>query len=627
MTTALQNEFEKVIKDTQRELLDPKNYTEWECRYHKYATDILKNMSVITSARKSFHEWDPLKIYLTTSNAKSISKTVRFELRFLGQTVAKLKSDGSRPQLDTKDYDVKNLRDFGCTVSLINEFWDDKGAKKFRKHFKTLAKPRSTNGNKANEEHRIESLLLTEFSKKSSTNKALTGIQPVKIGGIRFPMPTPIKASNHKKIEYSGPRGGGIDILTRVGTGGNDTRLCIMELKDENKQSEPPCETIKQAIAYATFIRELLRSKSGHLWWELFGFSGSVPQKLVLYAACVMPSNKYDDKTFANLTFDFANNNSDDKIILHTLYFTETVTKNRSIINQIDTSWKYEVSGSFFKKSINTHNVNCRNQNPINLKVFDVNDLISATKTKNTENNIQKILDKYGSKPFLEAIDLEALAYYQSYHDYGDKYGICFNLLRFAQYVLSTKKTLLSFGKKYEYDEVRKIVLNKVLQHERFHYLVELFITFEEISSGASVYKDYFIEYDRTRKTDNCYEEAMANYFAKMHFKYNGYGKYENDLNIMFNMQTYGYRLAAKINESCEKKWFTDLENQIFYNNSNCRSVLYKEVKEYYLKRRLGLSEFEIDGMLNIPLYIVDNKNMSSQDFEELLKLVFPRLV
>lgn len=330
MTTAQKIVFDKVIKDTQIEL---QNKTEWVGRYCKYANDILNNMTAISTARKSFREWDPLKAYLTTSNAKSISKTVRFELRFLGQTVAMLTSDGNSTLLDSRRYDANNKRDFSCSISVHSEDWTGKKAQEFRKHFKNWNKPRNSTGNKSNEEHRIESLLLTEFSKKSSINKAIKGIQPVKIGGVRFPMPTPLKACNHKKIDYSGPRGGGIDILTRVGTGGKNTTLCIMELKDENKQSEPPSETIKQAIAYATFVRELLRSESGQLWWKLFGFGGTVPQQLVLYAACVMPSGPNDDKSFANGSLDIYNGKGYDKIILQYVYFTE-----QRIITAISTS-------------------------------------------------------------------------------------------------------------------------------------------------------------------------------------------------------------------------------------------------------------------------------------------------
>ena len=143
-------------------------------------------------------------------------------------------------------------------------------------------------------------------------------------------MPTPLSASNHNKTKHSGIHGGGIDILARVGTGGRATNLCIMELKDENTKKEPPLVALKQAVIYATFIRELIRSDSGQDWWKLFGFGGKVPRKLVLYAACVMPSNQNNDTSFKGMELDIIG----DTIKLHYLYFTEL---NNKIIS-IDTS-------------------------------------------------------------------------------------------------------------------------------------------------------------------------------------------------------------------------------------------------------------------------------------------------
>jgi len=330
VTSELQNEFYEVIREAQTLL---QNENEWESRYRKYSKDISANIDNIISIRGTFCEWSPLKLYLTTSNAKNTSKTVRFELRFLGQTVADLICKDS-PKLDTNKYNETNKRDFDCEITLTNADWKGKGAQEFRKHFKSRLIARNTTGKKANEEHRIESLLLTEFSKNKSKDKMLIGIQPVKIAKVRFPMPTPLSASDHKKTKYSGAFGGGIDILTRRRTGDKSINLCIMELKDENTKKEPPKDAVKQAIAYTTFIRELLRSNSGEEWWKLFGFRRKLPDELVLLAVCVMPSNKNNDYNFANMTLDICDSKGDDKIILHYLYFTEV----NNAIREIETS-------------------------------------------------------------------------------------------------------------------------------------------------------------------------------------------------------------------------------------------------------------------------------------------------
>ena len=133
MISVLQDEFYEVVREAQALL---QNENEQEDRYNKYAKDIIANIDNIISIRGTFCEWSPLKLYLTTSNAKNTSKTVRFELRFLGQTVADLICKDS-PKLDTNKYNKTNKRDFDCEVALTNADWKGKGAQEFRKHFKS----------------------------------------------------------------------------------------------------------------------------------------------------------------------------------------------------------------------------------------------------------------------------------------------------------------------------------------------------------------------------------------------------------------------------------------------------------------------------------------------------------
>jgi len=332
----LQNEFDEVVTSV-LSLLNQPQEDDWKARYAGYANEIEANRANIMSVRKTFREWDPLKLYINVSNSKQAKNKVQFELRYLGQTVADLISKKDLV-LNTAAYDDNNARDFNCDIHLTGADWRGKEAKEFRRFFKDRDSHINFTGlNPSNDEHRLESLLLSEFSEKNSKKKALTNIQPVKIAKIRFPMPTPLSASNHNAVKYSGIRGGGIDILTRTGKGGKATNLCIMELKDENVKSEPPKDAVKQAIAYATFIHELLRiptddttDDTGKKWWKLFGFGGEVPRKLTLFASCVMPANSNIDKTFAGMELAVGN----DIIRLHYLYFEEC--KNKII--RIETS-------------------------------------------------------------------------------------------------------------------------------------------------------------------------------------------------------------------------------------------------------------------------------------------------
>ncbi len=324
-----QEDFNNVIKET-RSLLNQNK--EWIIRYEAYAQKITQNLGFIKNVRKSFRQWHPLTVYLNTTSAKNAKKTVVFDLRYYGQTVARLTGNESgMHKLSTRSFDKNNFRDFDCELQLNEADWTGPEAKEFRKYFKNRKGPRKTGKNSGNEEHRLESLWLTELQKQGG--KVLPNTKAIEIGKVRFPMPTPISASNHNAIKYSGVFGGGIDILTRTGTGGINTYLCIMELKDENIKSEPPKDALKQAVAYATFIRELLRSEAGKKWWTLFGFNGEIPKQLMLHAACLMPSSNCNDYSFKDMTLDI----DGDMIKLHYIYFFE----NDNVISKVDTSLKW----------------------------------------------------------------------------------------------------------------------------------------------------------------------------------------------------------------------------------------------------------------------------------------------
>ena len=320
------DECKNTILETQKLL---KQNKEWGIRYFKYAEEINANLETIIKHKKRFNEWSPLYLYMNVTEAKG---SMKFSLRYLGQDVAKLKVDTDKITISTKGFDKNNERDFGCDVQLKkgkdgNVEWKSADASNFRSYFSTHPK-RTNSSRKKNEEHRIESLLLTEFSKRSSKNKKLCNTQPVKLANIaRFQMPTPLSES--KKIKYSVQRGGGIDIISRIGTG-RSTKLCIMEVKDENVSKEPPSKAIQQCLAYATFIRELLGSNSGKKWWKIFGFNGDCPDKPGIYVACVMPSKTNNDTSFAGDIIE----NDQGSFHLHYIYFEEDDNK---IVN-IETS-------------------------------------------------------------------------------------------------------------------------------------------------------------------------------------------------------------------------------------------------------------------------------------------------
>lgn len=305
--------IENIIKEAQELLL---KHSEWKNRYKGYADNLLANIDVIKSNRRGFYEFPPLYFYISTTTAKNAKTKLLLDVRYRGQSVATLKANKNSITISTKEQDDKNLRDFSCTIKLNDIPWKEIQVREFRKFFKNKDNSRNNvKKNKKNEEHNVENLLLSEFSKRNSNNKQITGIQPVKICVIRFGMPTPISASDHKALKYANQYGGGIDILARTGRG-HATYLTVIEVKDENNAKEPPVDALKQSIQYAVFIRELLRSDCGENWYKIFGFNGAIPKNLTIRAICAMPDDILD-KSFAKQTCLIG----DDKIECHYVYF------------------------------------------------------------------------------------------------------------------------------------------------------------------------------------------------------------------------------------------------------------------------------------------------------------------
>jgi hypothetical protein len=309
-----------------RELLH--HEPEWKERYFQYAHQIHKNIDLIRKRKETFREWKPLHLYMTVGQAKS---QMNYRLRFLGQDVAKLSIGEKGNFISTDEFDATNKQYFDCHLELKNRKWVSGDAQEFRRYFSERPKRIDSAGTK-NEEHRVESVLLTEFLKKKGQNKRLHHIQPVTMAGVaRFQMPTPLCASNMGKLSYEmgKGKGGGIDIISRIGK--SPTKLCIMEVKDQNNSKEPPAKVIQQGLAYATFILELLRSEGGPNWWKLFGFQGSLPEKPEIFVASVMPFGDNNDKTFANTVIKTDQGN----FHLHYLYFDEKDNKINDILTSL----------------------------------------------------------------------------------------------------------------------------------------------------------------------------------------------------------------------------------------------------------------------------------------------------
>lgn len=285
--------YQKIVNETYNLLLQ--NCSEWEPRYAYY----LKNIKPSTIP---VYLPETLKKY-TCISLEEDSKPI-VELRYKGQPVATLEIDKNnerylRISTDNAKSNEKYL--VGCIDELkkADKFpWISSKGKTIRKFFK------QDYGKIGHDEHTLESAFLTELSKTSSSNKSALYIQPVTFDGKRLQMATTLKASkiynffsprNQKSIQqligYSGPKGGGIDVLARRKKG-NKSYLTVIELKDKYVSTEKPEKSIGQAIAYATFVAMLIKSNkaNGEEWYKKFGFKKDIPNKLTVYAVVAMPN-------------------------------------------------------------------------------------------------------------------------------------------------------------------------------------------------------------------------------------------------------------------------------------------------------------------------------------------------
>ena len=230
---------------------------EWSARYEAYLKDIWDNHE---KRSKNFNKPKGLSLYATLADRKNMV----YQLRFRGQTVGKVKAKKSSIDLESEvTAEGEYFKDCPLKKEDKGKDWNSKEAQAFRSYFYKLDGIVDTNS----AEHVVENLLLEEFRKNRAADKALTNIRPVLLQGQFFQMPTPFSASG-EELKYSRHQGGGIDILARIKTNTNDCRLCVIEVKDENKPKESQRKAMTQAMAYATFIAKLVTEQPK--WWEIF---------------------------------------------------------------------------------------------------------------------------------------------------------------------------------------------------------------------------------------------------------------------------------------------------------------------------------------------------------------------
>ncbi len=328
--------------------------SEWQSHYRRFANEILKNMGTYMEKSKKFRIRKPLRCYSSIGKVMKNGGTKYFDIRFGGQSVANIKVDrDDNVLLQVTDKQAKYAKEnfgapFASTKALDWVDWtDNEGAKAFRRAYADLESVKGCGTH--SEEHRIESLILDEFSKSlRSHGKLLCNIQPVRLGGLFFQLTTPLMASTHNpQLTNKQCGGGGIDVLARVVHEANcEHRIAIIELKDENRHDEPQREVMFQALSYATFIAHLLRGESKKEWYKILRFGKTlplslrqdkrrpcsiqlddVPEHLHLDVVTLMPEGTSEEGELHDIHID----ELDVTLHLYTMYYSKDETKENPI--------------------------------------------------------------------------------------------------------------------------------------------------------------------------------------------------------------------------------------------------------------------------------------------------------
>lgn len=293
----------------------------WEQGAEKKAAGWADNLKgakkSVLFAKRQFHEWYPLKVYLCYTDA--IKSRPKFSLRYLGQEVATLQVEASGVfiTISAKTAEV-NGKQFHITLQDKHR-WSGVEAQNFRRHFQRLNHPDYHSVVK--EEHHVESEFLRNMKNPSGKkfNGTLRGIQPVMFGG--FPLQFPVPISGCKGVPKLTK--GNIDILARRGTG-NGTKISVWELKRPGVTAH----AISQAYIYSVNLLKMLRtSQSGDIWYrDIIGFGCNVPSKLTIESVvAVSIATERNRKEFEDRLRAFKSENplsiGNDKINLHIAHY------------------------------------------------------------------------------------------------------------------------------------------------------------------------------------------------------------------------------------------------------------------------------------------------------------------
>jgi len=291
----------------------------FESKLAEWLKAIQAGEDTVSKARKQFHQWHPLKVYISVGRSNAGNK-VEFSLRFSGQEVAQLliKDEDVFLKLKKGQSEI-NQGYFHDFLLFDGQYpWNGKVARAFRAYFKKRFVFSRGMPSVRSIEHRIESKFIQEMFRGSDKFEGRgLEIKPVGIAGCPLQFPVPISANTG--LPKSTP--GHIDILARRKVKGKKVLLSVWELKKPNEYKY----AASQAYIYALSLIKILRSPQGKEWYKVFGFRSSIPKTLEIEAVvAITPDMKYKfDKEMGELVRSTPLGINGDKINLHYVCYKE----------------------------------------------------------------------------------------------------------------------------------------------------------------------------------------------------------------------------------------------------------------------------------------------------------------
>lgn len=221
---------------------------DWQQTYEEQSKALIDNKPLLDQFHKQIKSYEGIQFYLVKVNPTQ-DNIFTIQARYQGQSIATIEITKDGATISTKEYDESNKKIYNCEFKLDNMNLNTVETNQFLTYFNKEMKPKG----KIDEQAHIESMLLTEFSKTSSYDKLLTGIQPIKYSNLYYPIP--INLNPKEDTGY-------INILTR-------TKIRKLTIIEPITETQAPETVLANATSKAIFLLNLLHSAKGQEFYKI----------------------------------------------------------------------------------------------------------------------------------------------------------------------------------------------------------------------------------------------------------------------------------------------------------------------------------------------------------------------